>query len=1047
MTEALRGRHLDGETDVVGERIQVLHIDDDPDFVAVAADSLEAADDRISVETATSARDGLDQLAENGFDAVVSDYDMPKMNGIDLLDAIRETNPDLPFILFTGKGSEEVASEAISMGVTDYLQKSFGVEVYELLANRIENAVSEYRAKRQAAESERRVRELTEATNDILWEFTADLSEVLVINSAYEDIWGRSVAKLRDNPYDFLNGIHPEDRELMKDAMRRLMHGESADVECRVNATEEYQRWVWIQGEPITNDDGEVVRVAGFARDITERRNRERELEATKNQLTEHNQTLRKLYEISADPDASFEEKIQAVLDLGRERLGTAGAFLSANDTDRDEFTVRYASGSDERLKPGTVTPLSEAYCRKMIDTGSVMAIAEASDEGWASDPAYDRWEYETYISAEVRVRDAHSGSLCFVDREARKTPFTEDEKTFVHLATQWVSYELERQQREQRLERYKEYTDDMLDAIDDVFYVLDSDGRFRRWNESLLNVTGYSDAEVAGTHGADFFPEEHQDLVAAAIESVFEGDTTRVEVPFITKSGDQIPHEFTATRVEDPDGNPMLAGIGRDITERKAREQELTRTKELLDQAQRIASVGGWEIDVTSEPPEMTVTSEFYRIHGLTPDDELSVESIVDLYHPDDRETVMTEFHRAIETAEGYDMEVRIGDDDHDRWVRALCEPVTENGDVVKLRGSVQDITDRKLRERELEEARERMEIALETTNTVVWDREFESGGLSYYPGSETLYGTDIESLDEFLPLVHPEDQSEVAARIESATETGTYEAEFRIVRDGEVRWMEAKGRVESDSDGTPVRAIGIDRDITERKRREQELEDTNERLEEFTSIVSHDLRNPLSVAEGRIELAQQEYDSEHLDSASDALARMRTLIDDLLAAARDEQSAVDAGVVALTDTAEQCWHNVETNDAELTVETDAVVRADRSRLEQLLENLFSNSVEHGSTSSRPGADDSVEHGGDDVTVTVGELDDGFYVEDDGDGIDESERSRVFETGYSTSDAGTGFGLWIVAEIADAHGWTVTIDEGNEGGARFEITGVDVVE
>ncbi len=360
MTEALRGRHLDGETDVVGERIQVLHIDDDPDFVAVAADSLEAADDRISVETATSARDGLDQLAENGFDAVVSDYDMPKMNGIDLLDAIRETNPDLPFILFTGKGSEEVASEAISMGVTDYLQKSFGVEVYELLANRIENAVSEYRAKRQAAESERRVRELTEATNDILWEFTADLSEVLVINSAYEDIWGRSVAKLRDNPYDFLNGIHPEDRELMKDAMRRLMHGESADVECRVNATEEYQRWVWIQGEPITNDDGEVVRVAGFARDITERRNRERELEATKNQLTEHNQTLRKLYEISADPDASFEEKIQAVLDLGRERLGTAGAFLSANDTDRDEFTVRYASGSDERLKPGTVTPLSE---------------------------------------------------------------------------------------------------------------------------------------------------------------------------------------------------------------------------------------------------------------------------------------------------------------------------------------------------------------------------------------------------------------------------------------------------------------------------------------------------------------------------------------------------------------------------------------------------------------------------------------------------------------------------------------------------------------
>ncbi|MDS0219975.1 PAS domain S-box protein [Haloarcula sp. S1AR25-5A] len=1031
MSEALRGHRHDGETDVVGEQIRVLHVDDDPDFVAVAADSLEAADDRISVETATSARRGLDRLAEDGFDAVVSDYDMPEMNGIELLDAIRETDPDLPFILFTGKGSEEVASEAISMGVTDYLQKSFGVEVYELLANRIENAVSEYRAKRQAAESERRVRELTEATNDILWEFTADLSEVLVINSAYEDIWGRSVADLRENPYDFLNGIHPEDRELMKDAMQCLMTGESADVECRVNAEEGYRRWVWIQGEPITNSDGETVRVAGFARDITERRNREHELEATKNQLTEHNQTLRELYEISADPDASLEEKIQAVLDLGRERLGTSDAFLSSNNTDTDEFSILYSSGSDERLTPGTVTPLSESYCRKTIDTDDVTAISEASEEGWESDPAYERWALETYISGEVRVCDNHSGTLCFVDREARETPFTEDEKTFVHLAAQWVSYELERQQREQRLERYREYTDDMLDAIDDVFYVLDSDGCFRRWNESLLDVTGYSAAEVAGTHGTEFFPEEHHDLVTAAIESVFEDGITRVEVPFITKSGEQIPYEFTATHVEDPNGNPMLAGIGRDITERKRREQELTRTKELLDQAQRITSVGGWEVDVTTDPLEMTVTTEFYRIHGLTTDAELNIESVVDLYHPDDRETVRTEFQRAIATAEGYDMEVRIGDEEQYRWVRALCEPVTENDDVVKLRGSIQDITERKLRERELEATRERMEIALETTGTLVWDREFESDTLSYYPSAETLYGTDIETIEEFLALVHPEDQSAVVARIESAIETGTYDAEFRIVRDGEVRWMEAKGRVESNGDGTPVRAIGIDRDITERKHREQELQETNERLEEFTSIVSHDLRNPLSVVEGRIELAQQERTSEHLDSASDALARMRTLIDDLLSAAR-EGSEIDADVVPLADTVEQCWHNVETRDAELVAETDAVVRADASRLEQLLENLFSNAVEHG---------------GDDVRVTVGELDNGFYVADDGDGIPESDRSQVFETGYSTSDDGTGFGLWIVSEIADSHDWTVTVAEGSDGGARFEITGVDIVE
>ncbi|MFB6223157.1 MAG: sensor histidine kinase [Haloarcula sp.] len=242
----------------------------------------------------------------------------------------------------------------------------------------------------------------------------------------------------------------------------------------------------------------------------------------------------------------------------------------------------------------------------------------------------------------------------------------------------------------------------------------------------------------------------------------------------------------------------------------------------------------------------------------------------------------------------------------------------------------------------------------------------------------------------------------------------------------------MEAKGRVESNTDGPPDRAIGIDRDITERKEREQQLQQTNERLEEFTSIVSHDLRSPLSVAEGRIELAQRERDSEHLDSASDALERMRRLIDDLLATAREGSSEINSDVIVLTDTVEQCWHNVETRDAALTVRTDGLVRADGSQLEQLLENLFSNAVEHG---------------GDDVNITVGELDDGFYVEDDGDGISETDRPNVFDTGYSTSNSGSGFGLWIVAEIAESHDWEVTVSEGSDGGARFEITGVEFAE
>ena len=104
--------------------------------------------------------------------------------------------------------------------------------------------------------------------------------------------------------------------------------------------------------------------------------------------------------------------------------------------------------------------------------------------------------------------------------------------------------------------------------------------------------------------------------------------------------------------------------------------------------------------------------------------------------------------------------------------------------------------------------------------------------------------------------------------------------------------------------------------------------------------------------------------------------------------------------------------------------------VEADYDRLCQLLENLFRNAIEHG---------------GEDVTVRVGVLDDGFYIEDDGPGISEDVQEEVFDVGYSTSPDGTGFGLSIVKEITEAHGWKIAITEGTADGARFEITGVEL--
>ncbi|WP_436906834.1 ATP-binding protein [Halosimplex marinum] len=207
--------------------------------------------------------------------------------------------------------------------------------------------------------------------------------------------------------------------------------------------------------------------------------------------------------------------------------------------------------------------------------------------------------------------------------------------------------------------------------------------------------------------------------------------------------------------------------------------------------------------------------------------------------------------------------------------------------------------------------------------------------------------------------------------------------------------------------------------------------LERQNERLERLAGIVSHDLRNPLTVAKGRLELIADDSDDEHVAAIDRAHERMETLIEDLLALAREGEGATDPEPVDLAAAARECWDHVETGEATLVVDAASTVRADPGRLQQLLENCVRNAVDHG---------------GGDVTVTVGDCEGGFYVADDGPGIPEGERERVFEAGYSNADGGTGLGLNIVAGIAESHGWDVAVRESEGGGARFEFTDVETV-
>lgn len=208
-------------------------------------------------------------------------------------------------------------------------------------------------------------------------------------------------------------------------------------------------------------------------------------------------------------------------------------------------------------------------------------------------------------------------------------------------------------------------------------------------------------------------------------------------------------------------------------------------------------------------------------------------------------------------------------------------------------------------------------------------------------------------------------------------------------------------------------------------------ETERERDRLDEFASIVSHDLRNPHQVAVGRLDLAREDCDSEHLEAVERALDRMDTIISDTLTLARHGQSVGETEPVELGGIVEECWGVIQTGEGRLELEGEGRLLADPDRLRHVFENLIRNAMEHG---------------GADVTVRIGRLEDGsgFYVEDDGPGIPADQRETMFEVGESSRMEGSGFGLLIVNRMVEAHGWQVRATEGSDGGARFEITGVE---
>jgi PAS domain S-box-containing protein len=794
--------------------VSVLHVDDDPDFADMAATFLERTDERLAVATASGASEALDHLAENDVDCVVSDYEMPGTDGIEFLEAVRDRYPDLPFVLYTGKGSEEIASEAISAGVTDYLQKEAGTGQYAVLANRITNAVRQYRSERELDENRERLSMFFEQSplGVVEWDESFRFAR---LNDAAEEILGYTEAELSGEPWEVI--VPESDLADVDEVVTALLDAEGGYKSVNENVTKGGDRIVceW-HNRVITDADGDVVTTFSQFQDVTERERRERVLEglhdATRSLLRA--ETRREL----------------------ADRIGEAADDVLGYSNN----VVRLLSEDGNRLEP---VALVSDDLPSDIDERPVYEVGEET-----AGVAFERGEPVIYddvrkVKDDKERGDARTGAYLPIGEHGVLTITEFDVGVFDETDVRLASI----------LATNAAIAFDRIDR--------------RREQEARVETLTELNEGTARLFRADD-PEEICEVVL---------ETAR----------DVLGYPNTVVRLVDEERNVLVPVA---VTER-AREE-------------------------LGERPEYPV-----------------------------------------------------GEGTAGR-VFAAQEPM-----ILDDAGEVDDGYRRK-----------------------------DGRAAIYLPIGE--YGTI--SISDTTPGKFDDSDVELARLLAAMAEAAIY-----------------------------------------RIRQRETLERQNDRLDEFTSVISHDLRNPLSVATGRLELLGEDCDSEHLSAIETALERMETLTEELLTLAREGETATDRDPVDLGSIVDDCWTNVRTDEATLVNDVDRFVRADPSRLKQVFENLFRNSVEHGSTGGRTQPDDGADHAGSGgpVTVTVGELEDGFYIADDGPGVPQAERDEVFQAGYSTSEEGIGFGLSIVERIVDAHDWEVRVTEGSDGGARFEIRDVEFLD
>jgi len=548
-------------------------------------------------------------------------------------------------------------------------------------------------------------------------------------------------------------------------------------------------------------ENGKLLRVWGTFRDITERRKAEQKLEES-------------------------EEKFRTITE--QSLMGICIA---------QENKIKYINKAYSDIFGYTVDEMMNWEIKDAINA------IHLDDRGFALDQLAKKQRGEKDAVVHYQYRGIKkSGEIVWIDQFSKSITYKGKPANLVALINITKKKEVE-----DAFLRERKFTDTALNAQRDTFFVFEpSTGKAIRWNNAFKEISGYSDEEIRKLKAPDSYYDDHDlKLAASAIEKMIKEGEALLGIDLITKDGRKIPFEYIGSSIKDDVGNPMfIVTIGRDISERKEVEKTLRLSEKNLKKAQELAQIGHWELNTLTL--EVSGSEELFKIFGLTKE-EATLDAFAGVVHPDDKEYDLYHIRRGMETGESWDIEHRlICKDGTEKWVHAIGEATRdEDGKILRLIGTTQDITERKKVEQKLRESEEKFRTLVEISLQgiiIVQDLKI----LFANSAMAEILGYSVEELlsnsaEETMKLIHPEDRTFVLNRhkdrMEGKPVPNRYE--YRVVRkDKKVRTIELystvieyKGRIASQQ---------VYMDITERKDAEQKLKESEEK---FRTIAEQSL------------------------------------------------------------------------------------------------------------------------------------------------------------------------------------------------------------